>query len=170
MRDRNQRRVFLGRNDGNRVTLNRVFPDSDIVFSMPLIEVSRYPRVVIQGCQGHLLFVEPQIRELTLRADIAEPAFGRWVGFQPYDPADGRESIELYYDPLDRPWNRLQLLVCTLRSHLIRICDFRLADVADLILVLNDRIIMHAKDPLPPAYGNGSVKLPPPDQLTVLLH
>jgi hypothetical protein len=149
-------RIFRGREDPSRVTLANVFPASDLSFSTPFDEQSRYPRVVVESSNvRHIDALEPYLDRL-VKTDIRERGFGTWTGL---GEGDGG-ALLLFYSPLDRPSNRIRLLTTVLRSHLVGVCDLCLTSVAELDAVEDGRVVISAAVPLDTHLRNGSTFLP----------
>ncbi len=158
------KRFFLGKDDPDRIMLERVFPVGDIVFSMPFEEAGRHHRVVIEGAEPYVDFVAEHIHGLT-EYDEANP-YGRWVAIAPYGDDEG---LEIFYEPVDRSIAPFRLLVFVLRADLVKACDLRLSSVAYVTATKGHVTCLHLVAPLPEDLGNGQIELPaiisPPPRL-----
>lgn len=163
------KRYFLGKHDPNKILLESVFPCSDITFSAPIHEEGKRPRVVIEGNSEHLEILENHLEELVANAPT-ERFFGRWMVVTPDEITNG---LALFYDPLSREINKVELLVFVLRRHLVKVCDLHLAAIGVVTATwdcfdinfgtspIPNHPLREARIvPLPEEIGNGKIELP----------
>lgn len=150
-------RLFRGRADSRRISLYRLFPRSEIVFSTPFAESDKIHRLVVEGEPASLDALGEYLRRLALKEYIEERAFGRWYGFGPHETTGG---LVVYYDTFDKPVNQYQLLVFVLRRHLVKFCNLRLTEVSVIRSVLDGKQVLEENIGLSPDIGNGTIELP----------
>lgn len=151
------KRIFMGLNDPNRITLEYVFPVGNITFSMPFgIEQGRHHRVVVEGHPAYLDFFDCHASKL-LASDY-ENNLGRWVALANYI---FEESLEMIFEPKDKRLIPYRLLVFELRHDLVKICDLRLAPVARVTCIRDEMTVLYHPAPLPENIGNGKINITP---------
>lgn len=153
------KRFFLGKDDPNKISLERVFPLGDLVFSTPFyVEQGKHHRIVVEGSPAFL-------EKFDDYADIllqSEPdAFGRWVALTDYVLED--PSLELIYEPKNvRDVNNIRLLVFTLRTDLVKICNLKLSPVSVVNATRSYVTVLYNHVALPENVSNGFLDFAPP--------
>ncbi len=151
------RRMFMGQDDPDRISLERVFPFGDLIFSMPFEETGRQHRIIVEGNQSLLEQFENHADVLTK----SQPDnYGRWVAL--IDGVMREPSLQIIYEPADVEIVNFRLLVFVLRADLVKICNFRLCLVSHVIATKSHVVVLHKPAPLPESIGNGFLELLPP--------
>lgn len=148
-----RKKFFMGKEDSNRVSLENIFPLSDIVFSSPFYEVGKYHRVVVEGNPKNLEELAIYLQCL-LGYDIHNSR-GHWVSVTPFEPTDG---LQIFYDHKDQTLDVIELLVFVLRNSLVNACNLKLTLISRVIGVRNHIIFLDKPVPLTEPY-NGRIEL-----------
>ena len=149
-------RNFLGKNDNWAVVLNNVFPNSDLAVSTPVEFSGQRSGVYIEGNEGHLEMMFEYLKKL-LGVYSEEKLFGRWIAITP--PEDASPRIVLHYEAYTEA-DKIQLLNFILPKHLVKVCDFALSMVSDLIVKFDGRVVQKSFVVLPEEWTAGEVFLP----------
>lgn len=154
------RRIFLGREDPSRISLEIVFPYGDIVFSTPVNEVGRFRKVVIEGHETILDFLEPHLQHL-VKFGSDEREYGEWMAVAPFDPMPV-EGIQILFRPINKNVAPMMILPLLLREHLVQVCDLKLSPISQLLGKKDDIIFLSQLVKLPEEIGNGKIDVPAP--------
>lgn len=154
----NIKKIFLGKDDPNRISLESVFPLGDLVFSTPLeVEQGKHQKVIVEGDPLYLEHFDDCACALL---ESEQDPLGRWVALTDYllEP-----SLELIYEPrCAEEIKSLRLLLFVLRADLIQICNLRLASTSRVVGTKGHITFLSQSVPLPDNVGNGFFDVAPP--------
>lgn len=146
---------FRGSRDKSAVVLYRVFPLSDVVFSVPVGFDGTRSGVYIEGNLDHLEVLYQHLREVR-ETSFDERCFGRWSDMTPPDGYLGR--MIMHYEARSIT-EKLQLLNFVLRKHLAEVCGLNLMDISDLLVRVAGVDVQHNPVALPADICNGKILL-----------
>jgi len=153
------KRVFKGKDDPDKISLEGVFPRGDLIFSTPFdAEQGKHHRVVVEGSSVLLERFDDYASALL----ESEPdAFGRWVALTDYVLEE--PSLELIYEPRKtREKNmNLRLLVFVLRTDLVKVCNLRLSPFSVISATRGYITVLYKQISLPENIGNGFLDFAP---------
>lgn len=149
-------RIFLGQKDPTRLSLEIIFPYGDVVFSTPVNEVGRQRRVVIEGHETFLDFLQPYLEDL-IAAGPDEKKYGQWTTIVPHDPTDG---IQIFFRPINKTVTSMIILSFLLRSQLIRVCNLKLSEISQVLGTKDGAVFLSQFVKLPEDIGNGTIEVP----------
>jgi hypothetical protein len=153
----NIKKVFRGKGDPNKISLEKVFPDGDLVFSTPFgVEQGKHHRIIVEGNSAFLEKFDDYTDILLKSVND----FGRWVALTNYILEE--PSLELIYEPKSaKEVLNLLLLVFILRVDLVKICNLRLSPVSVINATIDHVTVLYKPIPLPENLGNGFLDLMP---------
>ncbi len=156
MKEKSEKRNFLGSKDDSAIIVEHLFPGSDIVVSAPFWFGGKGSKVRIEGFQEHLEALFPFLGQLINGGE--ENYAGKWVGIEP--PYES-QRITLHYE-VARKLDKIQLLNFLLRKHLAEICDLELEKISRLIVRAGGKVLQDSFIALPEDFQNGKKLLIPP--------
>lgn len=152
------KKIFRGKDDPDKISLEGVFPRGDLVFSTPFdVEQGRHCRVVVEGSP---VFLETFDDYADILLQSKSDVFGQWVASTNYVLEE--PSLELIYELKNtKGIENLRLLVFVLRIDLIKICNLKLSPVSVVNATKGYINILYNRVSLPKEIKNGFLDFTP---------
>ena len=154
-----RKRNFEGSKDESAIIIDRLFPGSDLVVSVPFWFEGKRSGVYIEGKIAHLELLFPFLGQL-IDVYNEERFAGRWIGLTPPDEHASRMII--HYEAIRGGLDKIQLLNFLFRKHLAEVCNIRLAKISRLIVRSEGEVLQSDFIALPKDFQNGEEFLIPP--------